>query len=88
MNNEKTITISEESVDDIKLAINAISDLAAELYKDVFCYATFQGAIENDKYPDEKEASFVWMIDHYDRIQASVLAISTIARLITDVIPD
>ena len=88
MNNEKTITISEESVDDIKLAINAISDLAAELYKDVFCYATFQSATENDKYPDEKEASFVWMVDNYDRIQASVLAISTIARLTTEIIPD
>ena len=88
MNNEKTITISEESIDSIKLSINSISDLAAELYKDVFCYATFQSAIENDKYPDEKEASFVWMVDNFDRVQASVLAISTIARLITDVIPD
>ena len=88
MNEEKTVTISEETIDHIRLSLNSISDLAAELYRSVFGYTTFKGALDNERYQNEHAAAYFWMNDNFNLIQASVLAINTIAELTMEKIPE
>ena len=88
MSEEKTVTISKEAFYKIDSAINSINELASTTYARDFG-RTFEGALSSTtkKEVDQHTKAFIWMLDHYNDVQAAVLAIRTISEFAQEYIP-